>query len=394
LVSEEFPPYMFGGIAVVCRDLAINLARRGIQTTVLCGNSRPPSIEHPIENLTIIRLPLSGYPPRPLWFQVQNYSFLLKLLEDVDVFHAVDPLSAAIPMYFGKRHGTHRVTHIHSTYRSRLMCLCETPIRYWTVGDIGSEVLEYPFKASICSLFKRASDHFIACSLTTLREFRAYYPEVPPDKFTVIYNGIDLKSLDGSQNQNDGEEYRGADHSLVFYGRLFWNKGILHLIKSLDILRRTISDIELDIYGTGPLENTIKNLISQLGLHKIVHLKGMIPKHEDLIARVKNYNAVVLPSIYEGQPVAALEAMALSKPLVMFDTTFSREFIENMTNGVLARPCNIADLARQIEIVLTDTKLAQRLGEKARNYVEQNHNWDSLVEKYIEVYQTLTEQAN
>jgi len=383
LVSEEFPPYMFGGIASFCRDLAFNLARRGVQTTVLCGSSRPSSIETPIENLRIVRLPLFQFPPRFLWFQIQNYSHVFGLLKDVDVFHAVNPLSAAIPMYFGSKLGTPCVVSIHGNYRGNLTTVSAS-LRYCSPGDIATHLLEYPLKEFLSKLFRKASDHFIVCSFSTLREFRACYSEVPLDRFTVIYNGIDLKILEDQNSKDEGS----ANHSLIYFGRLFFQKGVTYLIKSFDLLRRTVPDAVLDIYGKGPMESRLRRLISRLGLQGAVRLKGMMPR-PDLMARMKNYDVVVLPSLYEAQPVAALEAMAMRKPLVMFDGTFSRELIENMSNGVLARAVDIRDLARKIEMILTDRNLAQRLGETARKYVEKNHNWDSLIKKYIDVYEKL-----
>jgi len=96
---------------------------------------------------------------------------------------------------------------------------------------------------------------------------------------------------------------------------------------------------------------------------------------------------VALPSLFEvGPSIAALEAMACKKPIVAFDTPFTREFIGSMWDGLLAKPYDVNDFAEKLYLLLTDSKLRNKLGQNAYEYVKQNHNWSTLVKKHIGIY--------
>jgi len=60
-----------------------------------------------------------------------------------------------------------------------------------------------------------------------------------------------------------------------------------------------------------------------------------------------------------------------------------------MYNGLLAKPGDVEDLSDKICLLLADKKLRLKLGQKAYEHVEKRHNWDTLVEKYIEMYRNM-----
>jgi N,N'-diacetylbacillosaminyl-diphospho-undecaprenol alpha-1,3-N-acetylgalactosaminyltransferase len=107
---------------------------------------------------------------------------------------------------------------------------------------------------------------------------------------------------------------------------------------------------------------------------------------EELFKKIREASLVVLPSIHEAQPVSMLEAMACKKPVVAFDFPFSNELVQNMYNGLLAKSGDVKDLSDKIRLLLTDRQLRLDLGQNAYEYVEKSHNWDTLAEKYIELY--------
>jgi N,N'-diacetylbacillosaminyl-diphospho-undecaprenol alpha-1,3-N-acetylgalactosaminyltransferase len=116
--------------------------------------------------------------------------------------------------------------------------------------------------------------------------------------------------------------------------------------------------------------------------------------HMDLIGEIKNSDVAVLPSLYEAQPMFALEAMACKKPMVIFDFPYARELITDMKTGVLCKTCNSIDLAEKISLLLSDENLRRKLGQMANEYVSENHDWDIQAEKYIEVYKETLEKTS
>jgi glycosyltransferase involved in cell wall biosynthesis len=89
--------------------------------------------------------------------------------------------------------------------------------------------------------------------------------------------------------------------------------------------------------------------------------------------------------------MAALEAMAYGKTVIMYDYPFAREFITDWNDGLLARGGDVKDLAKRISLALSDKKLRLKLGQNAYERVRRDHDWAVLVDKYITLYRDLAQ---
>jgi glycosyltransferase involved in cell wall biosynthesis len=386
LVSEEFPPFDFGGVAANCYDLAYSLSRKGIDTTVFSGRSPKITRQKINDHLDIVRLPFFDIPPRFVWFQIQNFKILSKLLRGHTILHGVNPQASTICVYLKKKLGKPFVTTIHETFSRDLKVFSNAPFSEWAIGDFGLHVVEYPLNEITNRFCLRNSDRIIACGRTTASELKAYRG-LNPGKISVIYNGINFDKINRIDSKSANMR---NDFSIVFYGRLVWRKGILPLIRSIGMLEQDFPNLELKIFGKGPLENKTRRLISKLGLENKVSIFGHVP-YSELISEIRRAKVVALPSLYEVGPfISALEAMACKKPVVTFDYPFAREFIKDMYNGVMAKAMDVNDLSHKIGLLLSDEKLRVKLGQNAFNYVKKNHDWNVLVERYIQVYNDIT----
>ncbi len=160
-------------------------------------------------------------------------------------------------------------------------------------------------------------------------------------------------------------------------------------MRALKLLTQDFKDLRLEIFGKGHEEYRIKKFISNARLEKNVLFQGFVP-HRNLMAEIKKSDVVVVPSLFEAQPMVALEAMACKKPVVAFDVSFAREIIEDGHNGLLARVGDVKDLADRIRLLLSDKKIRLKLGQNAYDYVRREHNWDIQVNKYLDVYGKVT----
>jgi len=77
------------------------------------------------------------------------------------------------------------------------------------------------------------------------------------------------------------------------------------------------------------------------------------------------------------------------KSVITYDFPFSREIIKNGYNGLLARVYDIGNLSDKICLLLEDEQLRFKLGKNAYNYVKEKHNWSTLVDNYIDIYEKL-----
>jgi len=140
------------------------------------------------------------------------------------------------------------------------------------------------------------------------------------------------------------------------------------------------------------MQNEVEKFIANEGLKGEVYFGGFLP-HKELMREVKGADLVVLPSLYESQPMFALEAMACNKPLVAFDLPYAREIINDGHNGLLSEVCNVNDLVRKMALALQDQSLRLKLGQNAFEYVKKNHDWDIQAKKYLKIYERVIDEA-
>lgn len=390
LLSEEFPPFMFGGIGAVTFDLACNLSKRKIPTTVFCGISSKITIEKPNDYLEIIRLPFLNLPPRFLWFQVQNFLNIARHRGRYQVIHSVSHQMAFLSVYLKRKLKIPLITSYHGVPFYDLRTFMDSPTNSWTIGDFGYQFLEFPLNEALVRVGLRNSDKIVVCSKTTLNELSTLCRNIDLRKSMVIPNGIDLEKIQEIKNRVK-KNAKVAVPSIIFAGRLYYYKGITYLLQALEHLIPDYPNLKLTILGTGPMKNKIQELILNRNLKDRVFLRGQVDRSQ-LMEEVLAADVAVFPSLREAQPVSVLEAMALEKPVVVFDYSFAREIVKDQDTGFLARPENSKDLAAKIGTLLSDERLRDRIGQNACEYVIKHHNWDVLINKYIALYDEVTDK--
>ncbi|MFH1767580.1 MAG: glycosyltransferase family 4 protein [Candidatus Omnitrophota bacterium] len=178
---------------------------------------------------------------------------------------------------------------------------------------------------------------------------------------------------------------------LLITTRLLPRKGLRYLLMALDrvIKQSGFGNIKLLIVGPNCGElNNIKNIIRRLGLENIVIIVGAVP-----YAKIKNFYGIcdifVLPSLYEGLPLALLEAMAAGKAVIFTDLPCASKIIIDGENGLLVEAANVGSLAAAIKKVYLDDKFREVLGYNARKSLQ---SFDSRgeAEKVKKIYQEIT----
>lgn len=380
LVSNEG-----GGISSVTYGLAQALAKRRIHTTVFTGIPYANGNLRVNDYLNIVYLRFLDFPPRNFWFQLQNFHSLLTHLKDYDLVHGVSPEASAILSFCKSKLEKPFVATIHAVPRSAQRAFIHTPFRCWTLKDFGLHVIEHPWHEFAVRACLKFSDQVVACSYTTLNELRSYNGgNLDMSKVCVVYNGIDFDELDHIKLTNRSNRERKG-FTVVFAGRLFWTKGIVFLLEAMKLVSLTSKNVYLKIFGKGPYEQRIKKLVRNLGLGANVSFQGHVP-HDRVLVEIMNSDLVVVPSVYEAQPMTALEAMALKKPVLCFDLPFGQEMIANGYNGFLVKAFDTKQLAYRIEELSTDRELCVKLGLNAYSCVKKEHDWDVQIDKYLDAY--------
>jgi len=374
-----------GGISSVSAGLAQSLSKKKIDTTIFTGTHLYPYQTRKLNDyLDITYLPTPNFPPRHIWFQALHFTKLLNRFKDYSIIHGMSPNASFAFSFFKKRLAKPFVATIHDDQRANLRNFVNQPASSWTLADVGFFVLEFPIYDLPAGQILTASDHITFCSNSILNQIETYRA-LDYNKVSVIYNGINFEEIESEKDQSADYE----NHiSIIWAGRLYWSKGIMFLLEAFKRAKKENRNLNLRIFGTGPLAQKVEKFIMNSGLSDSASFMGYVT-HKRLIAEIKRSHMVVFPSLAEAQPMFVLEAMACKKPVLAFDLPFAREIVTNMDNGLLAKKGDIEDLTRKICLLASDESLRRKLGEAAYNHVKKSHNWDIQAEKYLAVYRSV-----
>jgi len=163
-------------------------------------------------------------------------------------------------------------------------------------------------------------------------------------------------------------DFSKSDPKHVLYiGQIHRGKGLDLLLQSLPSLRTPYA---LRIAGRGNWEDHCKKLAVRLGVSSNVHFLGW-QSPEAISSLLNQCTLVVMPSRWaEPFGLVGLEAMAHSRPVVAFAVGGIPEWLQDGQTGFLAQPEDAHDLAKQINRLLTDPDLSEKLGRQGRARVQ------------------------
>jgi glycosyltransferase involved in cell wall biosynthesis len=223
----------------------------------------------------------------------------------------------------------------------------------------------------------------VACSHAT-QEHLTQELRLAPDRILTIPNGIAFRA--GDRGKVRRELGIGDDEQLVIaVGSLVERKGHMVLLRALAQLEREglPKTWHVAIAGHGELEGALKSFIAATGLIGRAHVLGHRDDVPDLLAAA---DVFAMPSLWEGLPVAMLEAMFACKPVIASACSGIPEAIESGTHGLLAPPGDQAALASALRQLLTLPELRTRLGSAGRDRAAERYSVAGMVDAYEKAY--------
>jgi glycosyltransferase involved in cell wall biosynthesis len=137
--------------------------------------------------------------------------------------------------------------------------------------------------------------------------------------------------------------------------------------------------------------NEAKRLAQALDVSNHVLFTGPL-YGEDKMAAYIDSEVYVLPSRYETFPMAILEAYACGKPVVASEVGGLRDLVKNGETGLLFKPEDVKQLAERISNILNDDKMAEEMGLRGRNFVEEDFTIEKIIEKLEKLYEEVVEK--
>ena len=177
-------------------------------------------------------------------------------------------------------------------------------------------------------------------------------------------------------------------NTVGFLSRLTEEKGVMNLVEAVPLMlnfeQNMNRNIDIKIYGDGPLKNELNKRIQERNLNKYVQLKGRIPSHDMVASVLNDFKMLVLPSTVEGLPTIILEAMACGTPVLATSVGSIPEVIKDGKTGFIMTDNSPASIAENVIRALEHLDL-KRVVENAKKIIDENYTYEDVVERYKEI---------
>jgi glycosyltransferase involved in cell wall biosynthesis len=212
---------------------------------------------------------------------------------------------------------------------------------------------------------------------------------VRPELIHVIQNGIKPIVPDKSREQMrvaHKEEFKlkPGDFIYLSIGRLTVQKGHIYLLEAaLEVLNHFSGHSVFLIAGEGHLHDFLKQKAIQLGIQESVHFLG---NREDITELLTLADVFVLPSVWEGLPLALLEAMSAGLPIIATSVEGVENVIQDGENGYLLQPKDVKALADAMIGVQENPDTLRRMGNHNLILVREEFTVERMCKKYEELF--------
>lgn len=209
----------------------------------------------------------------------------------------------------------------------------------------------------------------------------------------VIQNGIESVSLEGV-NRSEVRKEAGLEDKDIFLlsvGRLVYQKAHQILVSAMPLVLSEFPDVKLGICGDGLLRSQLELQIKELELVQNVRLLGK----SDHVARfLSAADIFVLPSRWEGLPIALLEAMSVGLPIVATAVEGVDEVVLDGEHGLLVDVEDVNGLAQAILQLLRNPEMRKKMGDASRARLQNFYSIDHMAGRYLSLMIEKLESKN
>jgi starch synthase len=386
LLTREYPPDVYGGAGVHVEYLARELRRLEDVTVHAWGTGDVP--HHAWDAL-------DGDAPHLAALRTLSIDLTMAArAEGAELVHS-HTWYANLGGHLSKLvYGIPHVATVHSL----------EPLRPWKAEQLagGYAVSSWAEKTAL-----EAADAIIAVSNGSREDMLQAYPDIDPDRVTVIYNGIDTEEYAPDPRTDVLERY-GVDPdrpSVVFVGRITRQKGVEHL---LEAARSFDPSAQLVLCAgsadTKELGEEVARRVADLQASRdgVIWLEHMLPKPE-VIQLLSHATVFACPSIYEPLGIVNLEAMACEAAVVATATGGIVEVVVDGETGLLVPiepgddgtgaprdPAKFAaGFAERVNALLADPESARAMGRAGRARAVREFAWPAIAEQTSALYRSL-----
>ncbi|MGB4441630.1 MAG: glycosyltransferase [Coriobacteriia bacterium] len=368
MVNKYYPPHL-GGIEFHMRDLATELAARGVEVRAIVANEGSGAVTETIDGVEVTRLARSfAYASTP-----------------------VVPGMARALRKESTRDGAPDLFHLHFPYPWGEVAWLRAKVAQPTVLAYHSDIVrQKALLAAYAPILRRVLDRVdvVLASSPNMVEYSPFLSEIA-EKCRVIPYGVHVERYaDTPELLARAAELRSGHGRpiVLFVGRLVYYKGP-------EVLMRAMADVDADVVviGRGPLKPELERIAAEAAIVDRVTFLDPVDDAE-LAAWYHAADVFCLPSVArsEAYGLVQLEAHASGTPTVSTTLTTSVPFVnKDGVTGLTVPPGDVAALTEALRSLVADESLRTRLGAQARERAFADFSVERMVDQTLQVYAEL-----
>jgi glycosyltransferase involved in cell wall biosynthesis len=350
-----------GGASIHVRDVAREMIARGHAVTVLIGG----------EGDVTRQLAAAGVPYRSL----RHLQRSIDPVKDLSAFHELKATLADVRPDLVSTH-TAKAGWLGRAACARL----DLPVIYTphglTVGD--------RMGRASGMLFRRAErlasgwTDAMVCVSEAEKDLALATDLAPRERVHVIHNGV--RDIPDSLRA----DLQRTPNRIVSIARLEAPKDHATLLRAF--AAAVDPSWTLELVGDGPLEQSIRATVQQLGIASRVVFRGYLA---DPAEALSNAQAFVLSSKSEGFPRSVLEAMRAGLPVIASDVGGVKEAVSHGNSGMLVQASSVESMRAALVLLTSDRERRQRMGVEGHQIWVSRFRFDRMVAKTADLYAML-----
>ncbi|MCP4378940.1 MAG: glycosyltransferase [bacterium] len=226
--------------------------------------------------------------------------------------------------------------------------------------------------------YANLADEIVAVSHDLARTLKALRLRPP---IRVIHNGIDGSRFTRVDGSGVRKEFDIADDEFLCGTAVVLSeqKGVLYLLEAAAIVIAEEPSVRFLLAGDGPLREELEQRAREMNLGNRVIFPGY---RNDVPVLISAYDTYVLPSLWEGLPLALLEALAIGTPIICTMVGGNPEVVEDGVNGFLVTPRDPAQIADRILHMKRSGDFIDRVRKSNQKRFVDEFSLDRMTENY------------
>jgi len=235
--------------------------------------------------------------------------------------------------------------------------------------------------------FAKKFDQIITADDAVKERFERYNSRVD-----VIYNFSEFTILDEGTGQNKYEK----EYDVIYQGGITLERGVYNVVRAINILKDKFPEIRMIFVG--PFDDAVgkamaERYIEDNGLNTNIIFTGRVP-HVEVEGYIRKSKVGVvtllpLPKYYKNIPIKQFEYMSCGIPVVGSDLPPIKRFLTSYNSGIIVDPAKPEDIAKAINILLSDPRLCLEMGNNGIKAVREEYNWGKMEEQLLKIYKRL-----